>query len=117
MVLPCSGLCVFLSFKHFDHLAWGRGSWSLCLSCICLFVSYAHVYLYHFSRPPGVLVSGLGCGLCLWRFLDISIYLFSRPMSKSVIISCQFYMNVFTIDVIVNFNETKRKEEEINFPF
>ena len=20
--------CVFLSFKHFDHLTWGRGSWS-----------------------------------------------------------------------------------------
>ena len=25
-----------LSFQHFDHLAWGIGSWFLCLSCVCL---------------------------------------------------------------------------------
>ena len=32
-------------------------------------------------------------------------------MDKSVIISYQFYMNLFTNDIIINFNETKRKEE------
>ena len=33
-------------------------------------------------------------------------------MDKSVIISYQFYMNLFINDIIINFNETKRKEEE-----
>ena len=37
--------------------------------------------------------------------------LIPRPVDKSVINSCQFYMNLFAND-IVNFNETKRKEEE-----
>ena len=89
-----AGLCAYRAF--------------VCLLAMHTFICITSLVL---------LVSGLGCGLCLWLFLGISIYLFSRPMSKSVIISCQFYMNVFTIDVIVNFNETKRKEEEINFPF
>ena len=35
-----------------------------------------------------------------------------RPMDKSVIISYKFYINLFTNDSIINFNETKRKEEE-----
>ena len=35
-----------------------------------------------------------------------------RPMDKSVIISYQIYMNLLTNDSIINFNETKRKEEE-----
>ena len=45
-----------LSFKHFDHLAWGRGSWSLCLLCICLLAMHTLIYVT-FSLPPGV---GLG---------------------------------------------------------
>ena len=35
-------------------------------------------------------------------------------MAKSVIISYQVYMNLLTNDSIINFNETKRKEEEKN---
>ena len=34
-----------------------------------------------------------------------------RPMDKSVIISYQIYMNLLN-NGIINFNETKRKEEE-----
>ena len=37
-----------------------------------------------------------------------------RPTDKSVIISYQIYMNLLTNDSIINFNETKRKEEEKN---
>ena len=41
-------VCGFLlSFYQFDHLAWGRGNWSLCLSCLCLLAM-------HLSLPPGV---------------------------------------------------------------
>ena len=54
-----------LSFQHFDHLDWGRGSWSLCLS----FVSYAHVNLCRFFSF--LLVSGVAatsaCGSS-WTF-------------------------------------------------
>ena len=42
-----------LSFYHFDHLAWGRGSWSLCLSCICLLAIHTLIRVT-FSLPPGV---------------------------------------------------------------
>ena len=43
-----------LSFMHFDHLAWGRGSWSIAL-IVHLFVSYAHTLIcVTFSLPPGV---------------------------------------------------------------
>ena len=35
-----------------------------------------------------------------------------QSLDKSVIISYQFYMNLFTNDIIINFSETKRKEEE-----
>ena len=65
-----------LSFKHFDHLAWGRGSWSLCLSYICLLAMHALIYVT-FSLPPGV---GVGCGFCLWLFLDFSVYIFSYTL-------------------------------------
>ena len=44
---------VLLSFSHFDHLAWGRGSWSLCLSCICL-LSMHTLICVTFSLPPDV---------------------------------------------------------------
>ena len=42
-----------LSFEHFDHLAWGKGSWSLCLSCICLLAMHTLICVT-FSLPPGV---------------------------------------------------------------
>ena len=42
-----------LSFQHFDHLVWGRGSWSLCLSCICLLAMHTLICVT-FSFPPGV---------------------------------------------------------------
>ena len=42
-----------LPFNHFDHLAWGRSSWSLCLSYICLLVMHTLICVT-FSLPPGV---------------------------------------------------------------
>ena len=50
---PALCLCVFLSFWHFDHLASGKGSWSLCLSCICLLAMHTLICIT-FSLPPGV---------------------------------------------------------------
>ena len=38
-----------LSFKHFGHFAWGRGS----LSCICLLAMHTLICVT-FSLPPGV---------------------------------------------------------------
>ena len=40
----------------FCHLAWGRGSWSLCFTYICLFVLRVCVFVF-------LLVSRAGCGL------------------------------------------------------
>ena len=42
-----------LSFLHFDHLVWGRGSWSLCLSFICLLAMHTLVCVT-FYLPNGV---------------------------------------------------------------
>ena len=42
-----------LSFWHFDHLAWGRGSWSLCLSCICLLAMHTLICVT-VSLPAGI---------------------------------------------------------------
>ena len=42
-----------LSFKHFGNLAWGRGSWSLCLLFICLLAMHT-LTCVTFSLPPGV---------------------------------------------------------------
>ena len=42
---------------------------------VLLFVSYAHVNSV--SLFLFLLVSGVGCGFCLWLFLDFSVYLFS----------------------------------------
>ena len=41
-VETCPALCsrVFQSCLQFDHLAWGRESWSMCFSCICLFILF-----------------------------------------------------------------------------
>ena len=75
-----------LSFKHFDHLAWGRGSWSLCLSCICLLAMYTLICVT-FSLPPAVgawlrlLLVALPGLFCLPFFLHvyfIMTYLCSR---------------------------------------
>ena len=42
-----------------DHLAWRREGWSVCFSCICLFVLYVLVFVLFVFR----LVSGVGYGL------------------------------------------------------
>ena len=47
----CPRVSSFLLALHCDHLALGRGSWSVCFSCICLFV---RVSFCHFSLPFGV---------------------------------------------------------------
>ena len=44
----------------------------MCVSCICLFVLYVLVFVIFLF----LLVSGVGCGLCLWHSLDFSINLF-----------------------------------------
>ena len=49
----CFVYVLLLSFQHFDHLARGRGSWSLCLSCDCLLTMYTLICVI-FSLPPGV---------------------------------------------------------------
>ena len=63
-----------LSVQHFDHLAWGKGSWSLSLSCFCLLAMYTLICVT-FSLPPGVM--GV-CDFCLWLFLDFYVYLFTE---------------------------------------
>ena len=71
---PVLFVLVFLhSFLHCDHLAWGRGHWFVCFSCICLFVLYVLVFVIFLF----LLVSGLGwvcdCGTP-WTFLLTFLY-------------------------------------------
>ena len=78
-----------LSFYHFDHIAWGNGSWSLCLSCICLLAMHTLICVT-FSLPPGVRV---GCDFCLCLFLDVSVYRLVRHSTTIVrlcTIQCDF---------------------------
>ena len=59
---------VFQSCKHFDHLAWGRGSWSMCFSCNSLFILLA-LFVILFLL---LLVSGVDSGFRMgtpWTFL------------------------------------------------
>ena len=66
-------LFVFLLFFwRFDHFAWGAGA-GLCAghASVCLLCARWSVSLFLF-----LLVSGVGCGFCLWLFLDFSVYRF-----------------------------------------
>ena len=65
-----------LSFKHFDHLAWGKGSWSLCWSCICLLAMHTLICVT-FSLPPGV-------GSWLRLLLVALLELFCLPFSTRI---------------------------------
>ena len=57
-----------LSFQYFDHLAWGRGSWSLCLSCIFLLAMHTLIcHFFSFSLSWG-LAAASACGSS-WTFL------------------------------------------------
>ena len=42
-----------LPFSHFDHIAWGRGSWYLCFTWICLLAMHTLICVT-FALPPGV---------------------------------------------------------------
>ena len=82
-----------LSFKHFDHLAWGRGNCSLCLSCVCLLAVHTLICVT-FSLPPGVggwlrplLVARPGLFCLLFSsvvFYVIFITLFMKKDYKSI---------------------------------
>ena len=56
----------------------------MCLSCICLLAMHTLICVF-FSLPPGV-----GCGFCLWLFLDFSVYLFKY------VLFYQFYSKIIT---------------------
>ena len=72
-VLPCSLFSYFfIPFIPCDHLAWRRGGWSMCFSCMCLFVLHVSVFVLFLF----ILVSGVGCCLWLWHSLDVSINFF-----------------------------------------
>ena len=55
----------------------GKRELSLCLSHICLLARHTLICVT-FSLPPDV---GIGCGFCLWLFLDFSVYLFEWDRS------------------------------------
>ena len=72
---------VFLhSFQQCHHLAWGRGSCSVCFSCICLFVLNVLVFVIFLF----LLLSGVGCGLWLWHSLDLSINFFEEKKKNTL---------------------------------
>ena len=53
----------------------------MCFSCICLFVLYVLVFVIFVF----LLVSGVGCGLLLWHFFDVSIDFFCEKKLSSII--------------------------------
>ena len=60
-----------LSFQHFDHFAWRRGSWILCSSCISLLDMHTLICVTFFLF---LLVSWVSCDFCSacgssWNFL------------------------------------------------
>ena len=86
-----------LSFKHFDHLAWGRGSWTLCLSCICLLAMHTLICVT-FSLPPGVrgwlrllrvALPGLFCLPFFIRFVCVRIAAALDQINKKA--DCRLY--------------------------
>ena len=60
-----------------------------------LFVSYAHVNLCHFFSFSWC--RGVGCGFCLWLFLDFSVYLFSSAEDVDYCVA-KFISLVRTLD-------------------
>ena len=87
--------------KHtdFDHLAWGSGSWSLCLSCICL-LSMHTLICVTFSLPPGVrgwlrllrvALPGLFC-LPFSNLIDILLQPYSKYV-KSYIKDATYFLS------------------------
>ena len=60
---------------------WARGSWSLCLSCMCLLAMH-RLICFSFFLPPGVRV---GCDFCVWLFLDFSFYLMTTSENLKVV--------------------------------
>ena len=68
------------------YFAWGRGSWSLCLSCICLLAMHTLICVTFLFLP----VSGVGCDVCVWFFLDFSLYLFETVENLKCKVPCHF---------------------------
>ena len=72
------------------HLTWGRGSWSLCLSCICLLAMHTLICVT-FSFPPSVrcwlrlLLVALPGLVCLLFFL-------CHWLTSCVIGLCRYYV-------------------------
>ena len=64
-------------FSVYDHLAWGREIWSKYFSCICLFILHALLYVFFLF----ILVSAVGCDLCLWHSLIVSFNFFAKCVS------------------------------------
>ena len=58
--------------SYCDQVAWGKESWSMCFSCVCLFIFHALIFVLFLF----LFESGVGCGLWLWHFLDFSINIF-----------------------------------------
>ena len=86
------------SFQHCDHLAWGKGSWSVCFSCICLFVLYVLVFVIFVF----LLVSDVGCGLLLWHSLDVSINFFAKKSYHRSFLPKRGYMYKHPIDSLTD---------------
>ena len=80
------------SIKHSVHFAWGRDFWSICVSCVCLFIFVLNIFVPFLF----LLVSWVGCGLWLWYALDISFNFFrvqeEKEGNKYVLSSSQFNM-------------------------
>ena len=67
-----------INFSQTDHLVWGRGSWSLCLSCICLLAMHTLICVT-FSLLVSGLAAASACGSS-WTFL-FTFYAFRKRHS------------------------------------
>ena len=70
-------VCVSSVLLAFDHLAWGRGRWSLCLSCICLLAMHTIICHFFSSSWCQGLAATSACGSS-WTFLFTFLYTVSR---------------------------------------
>ena len=52
----------FSPVQHCAHLAWGRDNWSICFSCLCLFILHVLISVFFSSSWRQWLVVACNCG-------------------------------------------------------
>ena len=69
-----------------DHLAWGRESWTVCFSCISLFVLYVLILSFFSSSWCRGLAAVCDCGTP-WSFLLTFLRYYSEGCAEQTMVT------------------------------